>query len=590
MRQAVLPTGLHRCQGKAGSFVVQLPREELLPLRVTFQTFYDPLPNDSSLFRTYTHAFSEASSFFEYDPHDPNSFRRRADRLHAQFRGDRSAISKALVRANENYGAAAAALENARALGDAGTLAVVTGQQTGLFGGPLYTLYKAITTIRLAQDLTDQLGRRVVPVFWMASEDHDFDEVRRAVLLDRRGRLRRLDLPKIDTERVSVGQLPVPRRIQSLLREMTAALDSRCRFAEFERTALQTAALSSSWAEWFGRQVAAWLSNYGLVVLDPMLPELRVAVKDFMPIALLRREGIHRELTTAAIRLERRGFRPGLAIEPEHANFFFYHRGQRRGMFWDNGFLVDRAGQVKLSVAEATALMNSEPTLFSPNVVLRPLVQDLLLPTVGFVVGPGELAYLAQMREVYRLFGLEMPVVVPRLSATLIAPEVGECLRRLELGVGDFLSPDLNTVQHKKLAELDTVGIDANINQLVEKVDSAYADALAKLTEISPQLLAIGEANRLRVRRQIDYLRAKAHQHHRRVHRQVTSDLRYAANAILPGGALQERTISVLPALLEYGPQLIRWLLRIQPNAGHQLAIITSEKSSDAAVSSVARA
>lgn len=526
------------------------------------------------LLRDVYRRFDDVASFFEYNPHDPASFERRAAWLDRHFGGRREAVATALVEANRGYGADEAAIANAAALSDPETLAVVTGQQAGLLGGPLHTLYKAVTAVRMAADLSRRLGRRVVPIFWMASEDHDYDEVRRAFVLDQAGRVRELSLPPRAGRRASVGELPVPRRVRGLLREVTQALGPRARHPELLDEAVKALELSRDWGEWFARLMAGWLSSQGLVILDPMLRPLRLLLREFYPLALVRREGIHRELAAAAQRLERRGYPVQLAIEPDHCNLFFYADGERVALHWQDAQLVGRGGQIRLSVGEGATLMREEPWRFSPNVALRPMVQEILLPVLAYVAGPAETAYLAQLRDVYPLFGLQMPVIAPRLSLTLVAPEVGERLRAHRVGAGAFFAGDPGLPLRQELARLDKVGIDARMEELAGRIRQAYAEAREALEPVSPHLDQISRRNEEQVLAQIRYLHRKAHQHHRRAQREVVRDFTYMRNALRPHDSLQERVFSVLPAMVEFGPRLIRWLLRAAADEPHRLAVI----------------
>ncbi|HEY8450128.1 MAG TPA: bacillithiol biosynthesis cysteine-adding enzyme BshC, partial [Bacillota bacterium] len=346
------------------------------------------------LFADYWERFSDLQSFFPYNPWDGESYARRAAWLDQAFTGDRGALAADLRDYQHQLDADAAALQQVALLAQPGTLVVVTGQQAGLLGGPLFTLYKAVTAIRLARELGEQLGRPVVPVFWIASDDHDFDEVRRAYLRDRRGRLRELALPG-QRGRRPVGELPPPRRWLSLLREVEQALGERLHHRPVLERAEHIPA-DANWADAFGRLLAGLLSRYGLVILNPMRRPLRALLRDFFPLALLRKDSIHRELAAAATRLERRGYPPALAFDVEHSHLFLLEDGERVALQFQDGELVDRDGRVRLSLASALRLMDEEPWRFSPNVVLRPLAQDKLLPTLAYVAGPGEVGYLAQ--------------------------------------------------------------------------------------------------------------------------------------------------------------------------------------------------
>lgn len=530
-----------------------------------------------AFYAQYLHDFAAVASFFTYDPWDDGSFGRRAAALEGSRSAPREQVSAALVEYNRRLGAAPEALAGAEALGRPGTLAVVTGQQAGLLTGPMFTVFKALTAVRLARRLGEQLQREVVPVFWVASEDHDFEEVRAVHMVDMKGRLRKLRLPGRSDGR-SIGHRPVPRHLDGLLQEAAAIMGPRLVHADIMEAAAGAAAASASLAEWFARLMSQWLSDLGLVIMDPMEPALRALVRDIYPTALLRREAVARELAAAGQRLERRGFEPGLNLTADHAFIFHYHQGRRTALFWRDGRLEDREGTFSLGVGEMSRMLREQPQDFSPNVVTRPMVQDYLLPTVAQVVGPGELLYLAQMREVYPLFDLEMPVLVPRLHLTLVEPEVSAALERQGMALPETWADPAGAGQ-RRLASLDPVGIDQVMDNLRRRIVEAHGDAMADLAPLGSGLAEVGRGNLERIMKQVDYLHAKAWQHHRRRQRDSTIDLRLLEHWLRPMGQLQERVLTALPFAARYGRGFFRALLRAPAVRGHQFAVVSARTS-----------
>lgn len=527
-----------------------------------------------AFYAQYMADFDGVASFFTYNPWDDASFSRRAAALEGRRSAPREQVAAALVEYNRRLGAAPEALTAAEALGRPGALAVVTGQQAGLLTGPMFTVFKAVAAISLARRLQELLQRPVVPVFWVASEDHDFEEVRAVHMVDTRGRLRRLRLPGSSDGR-SIGHRPVPRHVDSLLREAAAIMGPRLVHEEVLQDAAGAAAQSASLAEWFARIMSRWLSDLGLVILDPMEPDLRALVRDIYPTALLRREAVSRELAAAGQRLERRGFEPGLNLTADHAFLFHYRDGRRTALFWRDGRLEDREGTFSLGVGELSRLLREQPQDFSPNVVTRPMVQDYLLPTVAQVVGPGELLYLAQMREVYPLFDLEMPVLVPRLHLTLVEPEVSAALERQGMALPQVWA-DPAAAGQRRLADLDPIGIDRVMDDLRRRISQAHDDAMGELAPLGSGLAEIGRGNLARILKQVDYLQAKAWQHHRRRQRETTADLRLLEHWLRPMGQLQERVLTALPFVARYGRGFFRALLRAPVVRGHQFALVAA--------------
>lgn len=549
-------------------------------MQAAFQLFEESHHIFPQLFVHYLHRFPDLRAFFEYDPYDPRSVERRARWLDEHFRGDRKTLAADLEQFNREIGAADAAIENARALGDDKALAIVTGQQAGLLGGPLYTLYKALSAIRLAEVASNQLNRPVIPVFWIASEDHDFDEVRRAFFNDAKGAIREIALPPAPGMRVSMSDRPVPRRVAGMLREIRQALGPVMRDADVLQQAEAAAVAARSWSDWFARLMANWLSPYGLVMLDPMRRDLRRPLANFWPTVLVRGEGIHRETTAAARRLRRNGYEPGLELDTNHSHLFVFHDQERLALFWQGDTLVDREGRIRLTAGQATRLMREEPWRFSANVVLRPIVQEILLPTLAFVAGPGEIAYLAQMRHVYPLFGLQMPIIHPRASFTVVTPEVAQRLVACSVGAGTILTGKGEEALLERLRSVDPVGIEQKLGQLREQITHAYETAIDDLQKISPHLTKLGKANLERVLAQVAFLEKKAWYHLRKSHQALTKNFRALQNALLPAGKPQERFHAVLPLLAQCGRGLIRYLLRNAPVAGHQVVILSERDGS----------
>ncbi|WPD20037.1 bacillithiol biosynthesis cysteine-adding enzyme BshC [Thermaerobacter composti] len=524
----------------------------------------------------YQRDFARVQSFFNYDPSDETAFARRAEALaRSPHQPPREVVAQALVAYNASLDADEPALEVARRLADPRALVVVGGQQPGLATGPLYTVYKAVGILRWARQIEAALGRPVIPVFWLATEDHDLAECNQLHVLDERGRLHRLALPlpaAVAGGQPPVGTLPLPPAARALVAEVArlAGVPADHPALEVLEDARQRAA---TLGQWVGRLMARLFGRDGLVLLDPMDPTLRRLSRPLLQRAVVRREAIHRELAAAAARLRRRGYPPALDVDPAHANLFYFDGRRRAALLWQGGRFRDRQGRVAFSPAELARELESRPEAFSPNVVLRPLVQDWLLPVVGFVVGPGEAQYLAQLRDVYPLFGLEMPVLLPRPGFTLVEPAAVDRLQRYRATVGEVLQ-DPAGLRRRVLEGLDPLGIDARFAELRQRIKALYADLLDDLERVRPELRALGQENLGRILMQVDYLHHKTWQHHRRRHREVMRDLDWLEGSLRPLGQPQERVHNVFPYLLRFGERWLRTLLRAAGPGGHQLVFL----------------
>jgi bacillithiol biosynthesis cysteine-adding enzyme BshC len=328
-------------------------------------------------------------------------------------------------------------------LAQPGSTVVVTGQQTGLFLGPLYTLHKAATAVARARWLSERSGRPCVPLFWLQTEDHDWEEVARAELLLPGGR-KVLELPAETPEqaRVSMAQRTLPVEVESLTAALSdllqasphgtavAALIAR----HYQRGRTPGAAFAGVLAELFAEE--------GLLILDPRTPALAQLASPVLYRAIVEQRDIAAALTTRAELLAKHGFTEQVRTRPDASLAFFHPRGpsgpRYRLQCAGAGFCTP---QGEVTRAELLACLKAEPLCFSTSALLRPLVQDTLLPTAAYIGGPAECAYFAQLPPVYALFGLELPMVAPRARLRVLDERTRQHLLRLGLRAEDADRP-----------------------------------------------------------------------------------------------------------------------------------------------------
>lgn len=530
-----------------------------------------PPPAGASLHRDYLSGKESVRAFFRYSWDDPASLRTRARFLAGHYRQDRERLAGALAAYNSSLEAGTAVLENIALLRRPDTLVVVGGQQPGLCTGPLYTIYKAITTIILARRATAALGVPVVPCFWVASEDHDFEEVNRVYLLDREYRLRCLELSFRPEGRKSAGHVPVGVEGRRILEELDLVTPA----TEFKGDVLHLLELgpeeNPSLAGWFARIMSRLFTPWGLVMVDPMLPEIRQLSAPVFQRALELAPEMGRLLEETTRAMEARGYRRQVEREEGQANLFIYLKGERTALFREDKRVFTRSGELSREVPEMLDLAGERPDLFSPNVVLRPVVQDYLLPTVAQVTGPHELVYLAQMGKIYGLFGMEMPVLFPRLHCTLVEPRVRDLLERYGLEVAESLDlRRLETRREECLAEADRLNLPELFRQEKERIAAGYRELIERVRCIDEGLFRLGEENLGRILAQVAYLEGKALQRHRQAHGNMLRHFQIISDSLCPEGRPQERVLSIWSFLVKYGRGMLAGLLEGVRLEGYQ--------------------
>lgn len=539
------------------------------------------LPGTSSLVRDYVHAFPRLAPFYAGNPQAPDAYQEQADRCDARaYR--RHELRDILLAQNEGWGTPHIVRQRIQELGHPRAMAVVTGQQTGLFGGPLFTLYKALTAVQLAARLQVELRRPVIPIFWMASEDHDLAEADHIQLLDRAGTPVTLRHAPWGSP---AGFIPANLRLGPAIAETlerTWALLPSTEFAPDLRNALGKAfAPERTLAEAFARWMVHLLGEYGLVLVDGADPGLKRLAAGILQRELDEAPRSSRAILEASESLRALGYPVQIEARPDGVNCFLLREG-RRGLVRDgNGFRL-RDGKQMIPAADLLRLAQDQPERFSPNVALRPVVQDCLFPTIAYVGGPGELAYFAQLRPVYQAFDVLMPIIVPRASLTLVEPRIATLLERFRLGLPDLtLEPEQLT--SRVLRTHLPPDLEATLAKARESVGEIFRGVAEVIASVDPTLRATVGQTAGHVQGHLDQLERKAVQALKRRETETRQQVQRVREALMPGGKPQERVLPLLPFLVRYGPALLETLRTAIDGPGwdHQMVPLGTDSDSD---------
>jgi bacillithiol biosynthesis cysteine-adding enzyme BshC len=515
----------------------------------------------SDLFLDYLYDFEKVRAFFPSDFRETSSFETVISRIDAAAT-DRSVLHDVLAAQNSTGGESPHTEENIRLIGKAGTYAVVTGQQVGLFGGPLYTLYKAITAVLLAQKLSMKFpGKNFVPVFWIEGEDHDFQEMNHISVLDGENAPVRIEyLPGgVMPERNvgAVGELVFDETLGGTIDRLEAAL------GRSEYTPALIASLRECYAPGvtFNRAFQAWMNRLlpgaGLVFISPNEPRLKKLLSPLFAREILEFPRISQMVITRSAELERRYH---AQVKPKSINLFLFHKGgryliePRETDFSLKGTRAFFTKEQLLEIAERT------PEQMSPNVVLRPLCQDMLLPTVAYVGGPSEIAYHGQLQPVYEELGIPQPVIYPRASVSLVQTGLLRAMEKYGLELNEFLG-DTGKVTAKVVEQISEIKLDGLFAGASKNMHDALAELKFGLNEVDPTLLGALENVASKIDVNIGVLREKAVAAQKRRNETAVRQIEKAASGLLPSGSLQERELSPVYYMNKYGMGLGTWLM-----------------------------
>lgn len=524
------------------------------------------------LVREYSQNFGRLAPLFAGNPAEPDAWRQTIARVTGKSR-DRASVHAALSRQLTRRGAPREAQASVDALASPSSVAIVTGQQAGIFGGPLYTLLKAVTAIQLARKVQTEFGATAVPVFWVDAEDHDWDEVSTATVLD----------PSFNVAQVSVADVPgahglpvAQLRFDDRIRETMDELGRLLPDTEFKAELLTALRRRYTAGATVGGAFAGWLDDLlghlGLVVFEAGDPAVKPLVADLFVRELERPCETARLAREAGEAMSALGHAP--QVEPsEDAVALFYLDGHGRRAIRRQGENYT-IGDATRSAAEVRQEASDHPERFSPNVLLRPVVQDRLFPTACYVAGPSELAYQAQLGGIYREFGVEAPLLHSRASVTILDSAAARFLERSKLPLEAFHAQDESAL-NRLLTELLPDDLEKTIEELDRIVTGRAGDLKAGAASVDPTLAGAVDTTVDRMRETLRNLQTKIVHAAKRKDETLRRQFHRTRALTFPHGDPQERALTLVFFLNRYGLRLADRLLSVLPLETDQHYVLT---------------
>ncbi len=507
------------------------------------------LPRTTKIFAAFLDDFPRVSEFY---PHEPNLEGVISSAKEVKFDPQVRSEVVAILRAqNRTFGLGPATNANLDRLAS-GAVAVVTGQQVGLFGGPAYSFYKALEAIRVAERVSAR-GIDAVPIFWLATEDHDLAEVNHSFWLTKSG-LERFD---VEASPESAGRQVGAIHFDSEISKVTDAAAKRLEgpgVVEVERALREAYAPGENFGSAFGKLFARLLSKFGVILFDPLDPGLhRIAAPVFRR-AIDENAALRDALKARDKALEKAGFHAQVKVTGRSTLLFMNVDGKREPIRSAGDNFV--AGALKMSSSELLRTVDETPDLFSPNVLLRAIVQDTLLPTVAYIGGPAEIAYMAQVEVVYSQLMNRMPAILPRPGFTLVPPHVSRLLKKYGLSLTDILQG------RQRLGAILAAGsLASSLARKFERDQRSLQKALKglekPLARLDKSLLgALGTAER-KMLYQLAKLRRKTGKAEGLRSGVLERHEQILLDCLFPQRGLQERSLCLLPFIASFGTELL---------------------------------
>ena len=514
------------------------------------------IPHTTRLFADFLAYSPAVQPFYPHSPHFSEWSKAEGSALQYDP-SRRERVGAILQRQNQACGCSPQTFANITRLRQ-GAAAIVTGQQVGLFGGPMFAIYKALTAVKLAEEAT-AAGVDSVPVFWLATSDHDLAEVNHVSLPGPDGLLRTLTTSSHGVAGAPVSQVRLGEEILPVVEEAVSLLgDSEA--SQFLRESYRPGeTLGTAFARFYARLFAEW----GVILLDASDAELHRVAAPVERAAIERAEELDAALLARGQALEKAGYSQQVKVTASSVLLFAMREGARTPIYRREGsnkaseFAIgSEPGAERLSSAELLDRIASAPENFSPNVLLRPVVQDYLLPTLAYTGGAAEAAYFAQAGAVYDAILRRVTPIVPRFSATLVEPKVQRWLNQYGIAVRNaFDGPEvLRQTLASRTLPADLQAAFERANQSVEESFSALKEALAKL---DPTLVEASQTGASKVHYQLDRLRERAMAAELRRSEVVRRHAEVLSQMLYPENALQERGVAGIYFVARHGTELL---------------------------------
>lgn len=442
--------------------------------------------------------------FFEYHPFDEYE-----QRLHdlKEWTFEREKLAKVLHTLNKSWGATEETLHNIERLKDERSVVVIGGQQAGLLSGPLYTINKIISILYFAKKQEEKLQIPVIPVFWIAGEDHDFDEINHIYRMKTHS-LDKHQMNQFVQERVPISNIKID---QSLAKQWIDDI-----FLDMQETAYtknlyemvhQCLERSTTFVDFFAHFIHCLFKEEGLVLIDSHHPQVRRIEKEYFRQLIEKQEEISMKIFRATQTVRQAGYPLTINPEPEDAHLFYHFKGERilLSKTSEENWQGKQQG-IQLMTEELLEIAREQPERLSNNVVTRPLMQEMLFPTLAFIGGWGEISYWSVLKEAFHVLRLKMPPVVPRLSLSYVEPKVAKLIEKYAMDYEKVISNGVQEERINWLASQPTYPTELVTNQLKRDIKNLHKPLRDIAEKVNPSLKELSKANLDNIYKKIDFL------------------------------------------------------------------------------------
>jgi bacillithiol synthase len=506
------------------------------------------------LVRDYLNGEPAAVAFFQGSPADPDAYARKLSEIRTRFGREERRVAAAALEPTSP-----AARQRLDRFVEEGGAFVTTGQQAGLLTGPLYTIHKALSAVRLAATLERRLGVPVLPVFWIASEDADWAEANHVHLPTGQSTVRRIELAGPLAPPLPMSMRRIGAEIETVLEEVEHAIRNEAFAGQYLTLVRSAYPAGTTVAEGFRAMLRELLAPFDLFLVDAADPQLKRASVPLLWRALDEAATHEEVLARRSRELQTKGYHAQVPVLANATNVAFHGPAGRERLFRTDAGFAAREAQQSFEPAELRAELERDPSRFSPTVFLRPIVESGVLPTLAYVGGPGEISYFAQIDALFEHLDIRTPVVAPRFAATLVEPFAGRLLERLGLTIEELSGPAHEVVHALARREMPPE-VQQALAELRDELAGGFARLAAAAAGLDPTLHGMVGARANRALAGVADAERRILRAVKRREATTVARVRRLRAHLRPEGEPQDRVLNVLHYLARYGPSLLEAL------------------------------
>ncbi|MCA1029967.1 bacillithiol biosynthesis cysteine-adding enzyme BshC [Bacillus timonensis] len=532
------------------------------------------IPSSNKFVNDYLSDVIPVSEFFDYNIHSTSVYEDRLKDLSSR-KFNRESLVSYLLDFNHKYNCSEGTIQNIRKLRDPKSSVVIGGQQAGLLTGPLYTIHKIISILQLAKQQEEKLQAPVLPVFWIAGEDHDFAEINH-LYIQTNEKIQKKSLPQYQIKKNMVSDIPIDKEV--CLKWIEEIVES---FGETEQTnqllEMLEDALSKSetFVDFFIYVINGMFKDSGLILINSASSGLRQLESNLFQDLVHRRSDITNAVINQQEKLKKYGIKHSIEVHEQSANIFYHDNGERILLEYckETNTFKGKNNECKFTKEELLAIIDDKPQFVSNNVVTRPLMQEYLFPTLAFISGPGEIAYWSELKEAFSIVGYKMPPIVPRLNITLLESSVETDISEINSTIEEIMVNGVEQIKTRWIQQREKNDISEIVESVKREIDSLHCKLKDAALQIDPSMEPLLEKNKWMVLKQFDFVERTVNKRINEKYEVEINKFRRIAQSITPNNAPQERVWNIYYYINKYGFNFVEKLsqLPLQLNGRHKV-------------------